>query len=413
MRIFTTPSRKETPNTPTNRTVGTATHLALLVLLLTTTSNAHAEITITKIGDPVFEISGHAAVASPVRLSNFWNDLNEVFGPSDLVVERVGVVPLEPVNTSIVEDVRRDVAASGRVNTDVFAVEEIFWDQSWISLLSLSPTSTAETGASLQSSNGPVIPNDIYPLRSKVKLFKNGAQVANSNPITRSSLGSVGTQTLDNGTEIDFTELNFGEYVFPHGWSAGRGHSLNSLVGSYEHRTTLTDRNGNGWEYVVPIEAVRHPTDILGDLNYNGEFDMQDLDILTQNVVVAPAEPHGEFLRRLDLNGDESVDVSDVNHWVTEFKSTWIGDANLDGVFDSGDFVDVFGAGKYETGESARWSEGDWNADELFDSSDFIAAFQDGGYEMGARSAVTSVPEPSSLLILLFGLLGVCRIRKR
>ena len=81
--------------------------------------------------------------------------------------------------------------------------------------------------------------------------------------------------------------------------------------------------------------------------------------------------------------------------------------------FDSGDFVDVFGAGKYESGELARWSEGDWNGDELFDSGDFIAAFQDGGYELGARTAVASVPEPASWILLTLGLISVGRIRRR
>ena len=391
----------------------TPTQLALLVLLLATSSNAYADFTFTKIGDPVFEIVGHATVSAPGQGPDFWNNLNDIFGPSNLVVEGVGIIPIEPVNIPIDEHVRREVAASGRVNTDVFAVEEIFWDHSWTRLLSLSPTSTAPIGASPQNSNGPIIPNDIYPLKESFKLYEDGVRVWTSTPRTVSSLGSAGSQTLDDGTQIDFTELSFGDYIRGSRWSAGRGHSLNSLVASYEHRGNITDRNGNGWEYIQTIETVRHPTDILGDLNYNGEFDMQDLDILTQNVVVAPEAPHGDFLRRLDLNGDESVDASDVNHWVTELKSTWIGDANLDGEFNSGDFIEVFQAGKYETGELARWSEGDWNGDERFDSTDFIAAFQDGGYEMGARAAVAAVPEPSSLLMLLCGMLGLGRIRRR
>lgn len=127
-------------------------------------------------------------------------------------------------------------------------------------------------------------------------------------------------QTLDDGTEMDFTKLNFGDYVQPHALSAGRGHTLDSLVGSYEYRTTLTDRNGNGWEYSTAIEGVRHPTNILGDLNYNGYFDFQDYNILQQNVEVAPDEPHGEFLRRLDLNGDSLVNADDLSHFVSQLS---------------------------------------------------------------------------------------------
>ena len=115
----------------------------------------------------------------------------------------------------------------------------------------------------------------------------------------------------------------------------------------------------------------------------------------------------------LDLNQDGIVDLKDHSHWVTDIKQTWIGDANLDGEFNSGDFVEVFQAGTYETGEAASWGQGDWNANGLFDSSDFVIAFQGGGYEMGARTVVAAVPEPSTAILLMLSLVGVAHIRKR
>ena len=81
---------------------------------------------------------------------------------------------------------------------------------------------------------------------------------------------------------------------------------------------------------------------------------------------------------------------------------TYVGDSNLDGEFNSSDFVTVFSAGKYETGAAAGYAEGDWNGDKLFNSSDFVAAFAAGGYEKGPRPA--AVPEPASLLLLVLGL---------
>ena len=61
------------------------------------------------------------------------------------------------------------------------------------------------------------------------------------------------------------------------------------------------------------------------------------------------------------------------------------GDANLDGRFDSSDFVHVFQKGEYEDGitGNSSWSEGDWNGDSEFDSADFVVAFQAGLYETG------------------------------
>jgi hypothetical protein len=72
----------------------------------------------------------------------------------------------------------------------------------------------------------------------------------------------------------------------------------------------------------------------------------------------------------------------------------------------------VFTSGKYESGAMATWGEGDWNGDMVFDSSDFVAAFSSGGYEIGPRAAVSAVPEPSSVALLLMGMLPFIRRRK-
>ena len=66
--------------------------------------------------------------------------------------------------------------------------------------------------------------------------------------------------------------------------------------------------------------------------------------------------------------------------WVDDLKNTWIGDANLNGEFNSGDMVQVFARGKYETLETAGWEDGDFNGDTLFGSGDMVAAFVGGGY---------------------------------
>lgn len=108
------------------------------------------------------------------------------------------------------------------------------------------------------------------------------------------------------------------------------------------------------------------------------------------------------------MNGDSSVNLEDHRVWVRDLTHTWYGDADLNGEFNSNDFVQAFQAGKYETGAEAGWSEGDWNGDGIFDSSDFITAFQDGGYEQGPRTDAV-VPEPGGVVLLLIGLVGVMR----
>lgn len=128
---------------------------------------------------------------------------------------------------------------------------------------------------------------------------------------------------------------------------------------------------------------------IRGDFNRDGRLDVTDINLLT--AVSAAASNDVVF----DLNSDGAVTQADIEVWIHDLRNTWFGDANLDGQFDSQDFVDVFSTGKYELDATADWREGDWNGDGRFNSADFIAAFADGGYDRGQRGAVAAVPEPN------------------
>ncbi len=127
-----------------------------------------------------------------------------------------------------------------------------------------------------------------------------------------------------------------------------------------------------------------------GDYSGNGELDADDLNLQAGAMVVGgPLDPY-------DLNGDRAVDFGDREMWLHDLKNVWVGDSDLSGEFSSNDFVQVFVAGKYETGQTATWDEGDWSGDKVFDSSDFVTAFVDGGYEVGPRpGAVPPFPNPA------------------
>ena len=118
---------------------------------------------------------------------------------------------------------------------------------------------------------------------------------------------------------------------------------------------------------------------------------------------------------KYDVNADGSVGQPDHTSWIKDIKGTWVGDSNFDGEFNSTDFVVVFGAGLYESGQDAQWESGDWDGDGKFDSSDFVAAFSDGGYEQGPIvPAANAVPEPSGIgLIGASGILLLLANRRR
>jgi hypothetical protein len=92
------------------------------------------------------------------------------------------------------------------------------------------------------------------------------------------------------------------------------------------------------------------------------------------------------------------------------------GDANIDGVFNSGDLVHVFQVGEYEDAitENSTWSDGDWTNDNEFDSGDLVKAFQEGNYVNAAAPTSPTVPAPTSWVWLLIGcvVFGIRRNRK-
>lgn len=95
-----------------------------------------------------------------------------------------------------------------------------------------------------------------------------------------------------------------------------------------------------------------------------------------------------------------------VNYFNT--NTYYPGDANLDHVFDSVDLIEILARGHWEKpyipwGPPPQWEDGDFNADRTVNSADLIYALGGNTYGNGPSSA--SVPEPTSIILLLIGLL--------
>lgn len=161
--------------------------------------------------------------------------------------------------------------------------------------------------------------------------------------------------------------------------------------------------NGNDPGLSMYVLSLAAGVGVPGDYNGNGMRDVEDLDLQAAGVAA------GDLA--FDLNGDGSVNFGDREEWIS-LTNTYFGDSNFDGEFSSADFVTVFVPALYETGQAAGFAEGDWNGDGVFNSSDFVTAFASGGYEKGPLpGGLMTVPEPSSLVLLLLGV--GCIIRRR
>ena len=167
---------------------------------------------------------------------------------------------------------------------------------------------------------------------------------------------------------------------------------------------SLDLNEGSAYLYEIdPDLTVRR-----GDFDRSGALDVADIDLLTAGVVsgVGPAE--------FDLDGDGQFDNGDREVWVNELAGTYFGDANLDGEVNTRDLVVVLQGGQYEDtiAGNSTWGTGDFNGDLEFTTSDLVAALQTGAYEQGPRmGTMAAVPEPSSGVLLLSGLLLVRRFR--
>jgi hypothetical protein len=217
---------------------------------------------------------------------------------------------------------------------------------------------------------------------------------------------------LDSVLDAIDAEIDAQGYVpNPHGFPALFG----QVRGPFDAVELAPLPAGLAWDLIyeetsIVLTVIEGAGGIAGDLNGNGLLDAGDMDLLSAEVRAGGNNP------AYDLNGDGAVSGDDREFWVDNLATTYMGDSNLDGEFNSGDFVFVFQAGEYEDGVAANstWGTGDWNGDAEFDSSDFVTAFQAGGFEQGPRGAVSAVPEPSSvslLLIAMTGLVGYLRRR--
>lgn len=128
---------------------------------------------------------------------------------------------------------------------------------------------------------------------------------------------------------------------------------------------TVTDTSNNflaGGD-IGTFEVDLSGTTTPGDFDNDGDFDCDDVDMLSEAII------GGSTNSIFDLDTSGSVDVQDLNYWVTEIKGTLLGDANLDFNVDGADFL-IWNANKFESGKA--WCTGDFDGNGTVDGSDFL-----------------------------------------
>ncbi|MCA9199290.1 MAG: hypothetical protein KDA87_17210 [Planctomycetales bacterium] len=226
----------------------------------------------------------------------------------------------------------------------------------------------------------------------EIRIYIDGEEVA------------IGGSEVVEPTPVD--SYGFSDFPFNVGGGGVFDGSGNQFTGIIDE-VAVWDKALTGAQIKAHFEAALVGGGVEGDFNGDGQLTATDIDLLTAAV--------GSGDVAFDLTGDGQVNEADRSRWVNELKSTYFGDANLDGEFSSADFVAVFTAGEYEdaVAGNSTWAEGDWNGDGDFTSGDFVAAFSAGGYEIGPRGGVAAVPEPQSSLVIGLAGLSMLALRRR
>lgn len=169
------------------------------------------------------------------------------------------------------------------------------------------------------------------------------------------------------------------------GHALGLEHSGNRAAVMYKAvspNVTFQGLHANDIQRIRKLYAPRPA--IPGDFDDDGLANADDVDLICQEIRLRG--DRGAF----DLTGDGLVTASDYHHLIDRVLGTSPGDANLDGVFDTDDLLDVFAESRFEDGivNNATWATGDWNCDGEFDSNDLLDAFAAGRFL--ASSAVAA-----------------------
>ena len=148
---------------------------------------------------------------------------------------------------------------------------------------------------------------------------------------------------------------------------------------------------------------------VTGDFDNNGLYECSDIDALYAGIRNSDVS--------VDLTNDGVVDAADVDAWLAEagtakgFSGPILGgDADLNGVVDATD-LNVAGLGWQQ--EASSWCGGDFNQDSIVDAGDLNSMGVNWQTDIRSAAAATAaVPEPSSLVLLLFAAFFGCFHRR-
>ena len=238
------------------------------------------------------------------------------------------------------------------------------------------------------------------------------------------SMNLPDAETTDNSTVTQLSNANCFAYTTSHGQQQtaevvhfrvnGGGHTWPSGQ-PIPFGATNRDINASEeiWEFfsrhAMPKSVVVAPPSC--DLDGNGTCGLADVDALTFAII------GGSMESRFDLNADSLVSVGDLQEWLliaatkNGFSAPYLpGDADLNGRIGAPDLNQV--ALNWRSAAD-KWSEGDFNADGMVDARDLNNLALNWGESIRDAAARSSVPEPGTEWLSVFGVFVLATASRR
>jgi hypothetical protein len=257
-----------------------------------------------------------------------------------------------------------------------------------------------------QNSTGALLMNNLASSQGST-VDTDGGGIHNEFPLADPTKWNEFWITVESGDVQDTYQVNIfaNGSTMPTSYIVSGGDGVDGSIGSYLGLglPSTTQSGAIDVDFFGFRPGLHEPIlfGTSGDFNGNGILDAADIDALQAEI--RAGTNNVEF----DVTNDGLVNTEDRNFWVIDLANTFMGDANLDGEFNSSDLIAVLTVGEYEDNlaGNSTWAEGDWDGDAEFGSGDFLA-FQFGGYELGPRTAIAAVPEPTSVALISIGMLS-------
>jgi hypothetical protein len=229
---------------------------ALFSLFIGTTASA---ATVTQVGSPKWTVADMHMFAAPLgNPGNGYADFLTTGGtfltpPNHVPHAQLGLGPGAPHAGPYNNEMGANIAAAGYTETTTFTASQWGGDLGiWFTYAVLPDGST--TGSSPDFASGPIIPNNLFPLKVEIDTFRNGVLYDSTGVYTVPALNDP---TLTPSFAVD--GASHYPFFLVDNASFAADPSL-PLTGNYEYRFEARDARGQGYDIVQAFQVVADPT---------------------------------------------------------------------------------------------------------------------------------------------------------